>query len=297
MRFYFAVKHEVVWRVARGLYGERSVELSRKEREVLETIRDAVEEALKKLDPERLGRPAEVEEPKEIKDTKGSIKSYYLYLYGPHLKPFLKHAADTVKTQPAEVRLEGRRIVISAGGVETALEFKLLKGSEADFLTAKDVAQTLALYKSPREMGVPVEITPMGVKVDGEAMWVLVAVAVERNAPSVLPAEVMPGVELLKIYNAGGVHMYIFRVSEEGVHYYFVVKTGEGWRAAGGKYRGDVVRLMGKAARSIAEVINAVYSEISVNRRVEVKQMEDGTPYIALTNVDLRLLGLRQREP
>jgi len=226
-----------------------------------------------------------------------NVKVHYLLLYGPHLKPFLEHAADRVEAKPAEVRLEGRHIVVETGSVKAEVEFKLLKHGKVERLPADDVEQTLALYKSLREVGVPVEITPRGVKVDGEAMWALVAAAVERSPPSRLPAEVMPGVELLKVYNASGVHMYIFKVSEEGTHYYFVVKTGERWRAAGGKYRGDVVRLKGKAARAIAEVINAIYREMGVDRRVKVKQMEDGTPYIALTNVDLRLLGLRQREP
>ena len=132
---------------------------------------------------------------------------------------------------------------------------------------------------------------------DSETLWALVAVAVERGAPSGLPTEVMHGVELLKMYSASGMRMYAFRVSEEGVYYYFAVKTEEGWRAAGGKYSGKQVMIYGEGAHAIAEVINAAYSEIGVSRRVEVKQMEDGTPYIALTNVDLRLLGLRQREP
>lgn len=73
------------------------------------------------------------------------------------------------------------------------------------------------LYKSLRALGVPVEITPGSVKVDREAMWALVATTVEKGEPGGLPAEVMPGVELLKVYNAGGMKIYIFRVSEEGV--------------------------------------------------------------------------------
>jgi len=113
--------------------------------------------------------------------------------------PFLEHAADSVKAEPAEVRLEGRRIVISAGGVETAVEFKLLKGKEAEFLTAQDVGQTLALYKSLKEVGMRAEITPKGVVINREVLWALVAVAVERGTPGKLPAEVMPGVELLKV--------------------------------------------------------------------------------------------------
>jgi len=84
-----------------------------------------------------------------------------------------------------------------------------------------------------------------------------VAVAVERGAPSGLPAEVMPGVELLKAYSAGGMHIYIFRTSEEGGHYYFAVKAGESWRAAGGKYDSRQVRILGEAARAVADAINA----------------------------------------
>jgi len=139
-----------------------------------------------------------------------------------------------------------------------------------------------------------VEITPGGVKVGREAMWGLVAVAVERNAPSRLPAEVMPGVELLKVYNVGNMKMYIFRA--EGVHYYFAVKTEEGWRAAGGKQSGRLVMIVSEAARVIADAINAIYSEMGVDRRVEVRRHKDGTPYIYLTNVDLGLLGLVRRE-
>jgi len=85
------------------------------------------------------------------------------------------------------------------------------------------VAQTLALYKSLKGVGVRVEITPEGVKVDAEALWALVATAVERGASGKLPAVVMSGVELLNVHSAGGVEMYIFRA--EGAHYYFTVKT------------------------------------------------------------------------
>jgi len=101
---------------------------------------------------------------------------------------------------------------------------------------------------------------------------------------------VMPGVELLKVYSAGGVKMYIF--CAEGDHYYLAVKTGEGWRAAGGKYSNRRVSIYGEAARAVAEAINTVYSEMGEERRVEVKQHK-GVPYIQLTNEDLRLLGLK----
>jgi len=291
MRFYFAVKHEGAWRVAEGLYKEWSVELWRKERDVLEAVRDAVEKALKQPALKRLDRSAEVGEPKEVKDEKGNVAGYCLYLYGPHITPFLEYAAETVKAQPAEVRLEGRRVVVKAGDAEAGVEFKLLKRGEAEFLLARDVEQTLALYKSLKEVGVRVEITPKGVKIDGEALWSLIAAVVERGVPSVLPAEVMPGVELLKVHSAGGLKMYIFRA--EGVHYYFAVKTEREWRAAGGKYVGRQVRIFGETAPAVADAINAIYSNMGMERRVEVRYDKNRVPYIQLTNVDLELLGLR----
>jgi len=201
----------------------------------------------------------------------------------------LEHAAETVKAQPAEVRLEDKRIVISAGGVEAEVKFKLLKGKEVEFLLAQNMERTLALYNSLKSLGVSVEIMPGGVRVDGEA-WALVATAVERGAPSGLPAEVMPGVELLRVYSVGGRKLYIFRA--KGLHYYFAVKAGQGWRATSGKHVGTQVQIKGKAAPAIAETINALYREMGIERRVEVKYGKDHAPYIYLTNVDLRLLGV-----
>jgi len=91
--------------------------------------------------------------------------------------------------------------------------------------------------------------------------------------------------------------MYAFRVSEEGVHYYFTVKAGEGWRAAGGKHVGLHLQIAGEAVPTIAEAINAVYREMGVERKVEVKlHKHKDVPYIKLTNVDLRLLGLQPHE-
>jgi len=242
-----------------------------------------------------LGRQAEVGEPKEDRDEKGNVKAYYLYLFTHHLVPFLEHAADRVEAELAEVRLEGRRIVIRTGGVEKDVEFKLLKRHKADYLFANDIVQTLALYKSLREVGVRVDITPEGVRVDGEAMWALATTAVERGVPGKLPAEVMPGVELLKVHSAGDMEMYIFRA--EGAHYYLAVKTEQGWRTAGGKYVSRQVTIHGQAARIIAEAINAIYREMGVKRRAEVKYDKDSTHYIFLTNEDLRLLGPARREP
>jgi len=290
MRFYFAMKYEGVWRAVEGLYREGNVQLKRTEREVIEAIRSAMAKALEKLVSEQQGRSAEVGEPKERVDEKGSIVGYYFKLYGPHITPFLEHAAERVEAMPVEVRLEGRRIVVKAGDVKAEVEFKLLKGKEADILLAQDVRQTLALYKSLKEVGVPVEITSEGVRVGREAMWALVAAAVERDTPSKLPAEVMPCVELLNVHSAGGMRLYIFRAA--GDHYYFVVKTGESWRVTGGKHTKWHVQIAGESARTVAEAINAIYREMGVERKVEVRDNKKGVPYINLTNEDMRLLGL-----
>jgi len=102
-RFYFAVKHEGTWRAVERLYDEKSwsVMLVRAERAVLETMRSAVAKALKGL-----GRPAVVEEPKEVKDKGGNVKGCRIRLYGHHFAAFLEHAAGRVKAEPAEC---GRR--------------------------------------------------------------------------------------------------------------------------------------------------------------------------------------------
>jgi len=208
MRFYFAVKHGGVWKVAEGLYNEeaRNVVFRRAEQDVLDAIRDAVAKALK-----RLGRPTDIGEPRAMRDKEDRVETYYLSLHSPHLVPFLEHAAERVKAEPADVLIEGRRVAVKTGGVETTVVFRLLKRSEAVFLMAQDVDQTLVLYKSLRALGVPMEVTPKGVKVDGEAMWALMATAVEkaveRGALRGLPMEVMPGVELLNVYNVGGMKM------------------------------------------------------------------------------------------
>jgi len=45
--------------------------------------------------------------------------------------------------------------------------------------------------------------------------------------------------------------------------------------------------IAGDAARAVAEASDAIYRERGVERRVEVKQMKDGTPYIRLTDIEL----------
>jgi len=42
----------------------------------------------------------------------------------------------------------------------------------------------------------------------------------------------------------------------------------------------------------VANAINAIYREMSVDRRVKVRYDKKGTPYIRLTSVDMGLLGL-----
>ena len=74
-----------------------------------------------------MDRTAEVEEPRERGDKEGSVVGYYLYLYGHHTTPSLKHAEERVRAEPAEMRLEGCRVAIKVGGAEATAEFKLLK--------------------------------------------------------------------------------------------------------------------------------------------------------------------------
>jgi len=301
VRYYFAVKHNGVWRVTEGVYDERSdqLRLYRAEADILEAIRDAMEKALMKL-----GHPIKVGEPKEERDKEGHVKAYYLRLYGHHLTPFLGYATKSAKAKPADLAAEGSRIVIKAGGIEATVEFKPLKGKEAVYLLAADVRQTLALYKSLKALGVPIKLMPRGIKIEAEAMWSLLAAVVEKAIEKgavklvqgsdghIKPAEVSPGIELLNVYCAGDMCMYAFRAFEKGVHYYFAVKMGEGWRAAGGKYSERRVEITGKAACAIADAINAIYRERGVERRVEVKQKKSGMHYIKLAKIDLKLLGL-----
>jgi len=133
-----------------------------------------------------------VREPREDRNEKGNVMGHYLYLYDPHLKPFLEHAAERVEAKPANIAIEGKCIVIKADGVGKDVEFKLLKLHKAEYLTANDIVQTLALYKSLKALRVPVKLTPRGVEVDGETIWALVVTAIERGAPGRAPTEVMP---------------------------------------------------------------------------------------------------------
>jgi len=59
-----------------------------------------------------------------------------------------------------------------------------------------------------------------------------------------------------------------------------------------GEYYDKQVTVKGDTARTIADVINAVYRENGLKRRVRVKLSKDSTPYIKLTDADLRLLKL-----
>jgi len=314
VRYYFAVKSGAVWTAVGGHYYDplHCASLYHESRDDLEDLRRAVMRAL-----ELLGRPTVLEEPV---DAWGNIKdpryfaflqlfrkagmNYYIYLCGPDIVPFLKHAAKRMKAEPVEVKLREGRIVVRAGKAEGVVDIWYSTGIPG-LLLAEDMEQTLVLYKSLKAAGLPVEITSVGVRVGDKATWALAAMAVEKAIEkgelAGPPAELAPRVELLKVYNAGGIFdvgikMYAFRVSEEDIHYYyFAVKTGRIWRAAGGRLRRGVVKVDGGAARTIADVINAVYREMGVERKVEVRQRKNGTPNIILTNEDLELLGLTQR--
>jgi len=54
------------------------------------------------------------------------------------------------------------------------------------------------------------------------------------------------------------------------------------------------VKIVGKVAPTIAETINALYREMGVSRRVEVKHDKRyNALHIQLTNTDLELLSLK----
>ena len=52
--------------------------------------------------------------------------------------------------------------------------------------------------------------------------------------------------------------------------------------------------IAGEVAPIIAEAINAIYREMGIERRIEVRHgKRNDAPYIQLTNIDLELLGLK----
>jgi len=118
--------------------------LVRAGRDVLEAISDAVAKALK-----RLGRPAEVEEPKEVRDEGGNVKGFRVRIYCHHLAAFLEHVAGRVKAELAEVWLESWRVVV----IEAEVEFKLVKRGDVTFLLAQDLEQTLRYTSLSRRWG------------------------------------------------------------------------------------------------------------------------------------------------
>jgi len=60
------------------------------------------------------------------------------------------------------------------------------------------------------------------------------------------------------------------------------------------KYSGRRVQIAGETAPIIAEAINAIYCEMGIERRIEVRyDKRNDAPYIQLTNIDLELLGLK----
>jgi len=83
-----------------------------------------------------------VKGPREKRDKEGIIEVYNLRLYGPLLIPFLEHAAEGVRAEPAEVRLEDKRIAVKTDGIKVAVEFKLLKGRRAVMRSALKASTT-----------------------------------------------------------------------------------------------------------------------------------------------------------
>jgi len=63
------------------------------------------------------------------------------------LFPFGNHLMSRVEIESAEVRLEGRRMVVEINGVKAEIETKPLKDNEAEFLLAENIEHTFALYK------------------------------------------------------------------------------------------------------------------------------------------------------
>jgi len=80
-----------------------------------------VARALKKL-----SRPVDVKDPKEKRDEEGISEVYHFRPHGPHLIPFLEHAAEDVRTEPAEVWLEDKCIVAKASSIKAVVEVKSL---------------------------------------------------------------------------------------------------------------------------------------------------------------------------
>ena len=77
-----------------------------------------------------------MEERKEDRNKENNIEVYRLFPFGHHLKP-------RVEIESAEVRLEGRRMVVETKGVKAEIETKPLKDNEAEFLLAEAVSTPL----------------------------------------------------------------------------------------------------------------------------------------------------------
>jgi len=210
----------------------------------------------------------------EERSEEDDIEVHRLFPFGLHLVPLLERVAARVETKPAEVRLEGRRIVVETNGIKAEIETKPLKDNEAEFSLAENIEHTFALYK--RRWACKSRLCPRASKWRGT--WVLVVTTVERSAPSKLPIMVMLGVEPPNVHSGSDVKIYVLCLKD--VHYYFTVKTREGQRAACEERYNRRVQIN---AETVVNAIKAIYSRAGVERRAEVRWSKDDTPYITLT--------------
>jgi len=202
----------------------------------------------------------------------------------PHLSPLLAKAAENTEARPVRVALEGERLRIVADSVVASAKFEPVRYYNVVYINP-GLSESLRLYKALQALGIPVEITPDGVRLNGDALWTLLTIAVDGVSP---PAEVVPGVTLANKHNVDGRTLYTFLYeSEKGLGIRFVVRGGGEWKTAGGLLQRDFVVVYDKRG-IVADAINAVYRNMGVSWRIVTK---DGT--FALVPKDLKLLGIR----
>jgi len=271
--YYFAVKHKGVWRTAWGKYVNKRLKLSINDADAAEAVWAGIVRTLA-----RLGAYHDVKPPQPRAD------KYVLELYVPHLSPLLAKAAENVEARPAHVTLDGGRLRIVADGVVTSVKFEPARYYNVAYINPS-LPESLRLYKALQALGIPAEITPDGVRLNGDALWTLLAIAVDGISP---PAEVVPGVTLANRHSVDGRTLYTFLYeNEKGVGIRFVVKNGNEWKTAGGLLQRDFVVVYDKRG-IVADAINAVYRNMGVSWRIVTK---DGT--FVLVPRDLKLLGIR----
>jgi len=267
--FYFAVRHGGVWRALRGMYSVSRVSLWTRECGLAEKLRGELAGALgiplNAVPLNRYGKRCRVP------------------LYVPHLSRLLQHAAEGVEAKPISVSLDSGFLRIRTGGVDVKLEFELAKTGIAKYIAA-DLPKALQLYSSIRALGMPVGLTPEGVRLSNRAMWALLALAVEGVEPV---TEILPGVLLAGKYDVDGHKLFAFVYTPNDEVIVRFVLSGSGWKSASGRLYKSRVHLRGNIAE-VADAINAIYLKMGVNRRVVVSG-----DVLVLALRDLALLGLK----